>query len=159
MLYYTFEYTLSQGGECKMYTIGQIAKMTDFSEHTLRYYDRLGILPFVKKNTYGVRYFSESDLDLLATIRFMKDTGATIKEIKEIMTLVIEGDQTLEERLLYYKEYRRKMETMRASLESNLEKVDWKIDYYQKALDAGTEKVHDGSSGLYDLYYKKDTLE
>lgn len=139
-----------------MYTIGEVAKMTDFSEHTLRYYDRLGLLPFVKKDANGVRRFSNSDLDLLATIRFMKDTGSSTKEIREVMALIMGGDQTLKQRLEYYQEYRMKMEATIASLESNLEKVDWKIDYYQTAVNAGTEKIHENSTGLYELYYKKE---
>ncbi|MFD1901452.1 MerR family transcriptional regulator [Enterococcus termitis] len=139
-----------------MYTVGEIAKMTDFSEHTLRYYDRLGLLPFVTKDQHGVRHFSESDLDLLATIRFMKDTGATTKEIKAVMTMIMGGDQTLKQRLDYYKNYREKMRAMVADLEANLEKIDWKIDYYQKAVAAGTEKIHDGEEGLYALYYRKE---
>ncbi|MGM0218872.1 hypothetical protein [Enterococcus sp. AZ126] len=80
-----------------MYTIGEIAKMTDFSEHTL------------------------------------------------------------DQRLLYYQEYRKKLEIMLASLESNLDKIDWKIDYYQKAVETGTEKIHENSPDLYDLYFKKET--
>lgn len=140
-----------------MYTIGEIAKMTDFSEHTLRYYDRLGLLPFIKKDAHGTRHFTKADLDLLATIRFMKDTGASTKEIKKVMALIMGGDQTLEQRLLYYQEYRKKLEIMLASLESNLDKIDWKIDYYEKAVEAGTEKIHENSPGLYDLYFKKET--
>ena len=138
-----------------MYTIGEVAKMTDFSEHTLRYYDRLGLLPFLKKDANGVRRFSNSDLDLLATIRFMKETGSSTKEIREVMALIMGGDQTLKQRLEYYQDYRMKMEATIASLESNLEKVDWKIAYYQTALNAGTEKIHENSAGLYELYYKK----
>lgn len=159
MVYYTLEYTQGQEGVEQMYTIGEIARMTDFSEHTLRYYDSLGLLPFVKKDEHGTRHFSESDLDLLATIRFMKDTGASTKEIKNVMTLIMGGDQTLRERLNYYQEYRKHLEEMRAALEVNLEKIDWKIDYYQKAVDAGTEKIHEGSPGLYELYFKKEQAD
>lgn len=46
---------------------------------------------------------------------------------------------------------------MLASLESNLDKIDWKIDYYQKAVETGTEKIHENSPDLYDLYFKKET--
>lgn len=45
---------------------------------------------------------------------------------------------------------------MLAFLEQNLDKIDWKIDYYQKAVEAGMEKIHENSPGLYDLYFKKE---
>ena len=44
------------------YSIGQVAKKTGLSVHTLRYYEKEGLLPFVRKNSSGLRVFSDSDL-------------------------------------------------------------------------------------------------
>ncbi|MFW7395681.1 MerR family DNA-binding transcriptional regulator, partial [Vagococcus fluvialis] len=45
-----------------MYTIGQVAELTQITTDTLRYYDKIGLLPFVKRNEFGHRLFSERDL-------------------------------------------------------------------------------------------------
>lgn len=138
-----------------MYTIGQIAKMTDFTADTLRYYDRMGLLPFVKKDSRGIRYFSEQDLDKLATIQFMKETGASIKEIKDMVELIVMGDASINERLDHYLSYKVKLEEQMKEIQANIEKVDWKIDYYSKAAAAGTEAIHRDEPGLFELYYKE----
>lgn len=137
-----------------MYSISQIAEMMGFTTATLRYYESQGLLPFVKRKESGVRYFEEKDLDLLATIRFMKDTGASLEDIRIVIQLVMEGDETLQERLTYYQEQEQKIKDKMMQLSGDLKKVAWKIDYYQKAIEAGTEEVKQGEAGLYALFYK-----
>jgi len=54
------------------YSIGQVAKKTGLTTHTLRYYEKEGLLPFIKKSGSGLRVFSETDLDWLALIECLK---------------------------------------------------------------------------------------
>ncbi|MBP2098307.1 MerR family transcriptional regulator [Enterococcus rivorum] len=137
-----------------MYSISQVGKMMGFTPATLRYYESEGLLPFVKRKENGIRYFEEKDLDLLATIRFMKDTGASLGDIRNVIQLVMQGDETLQERLSYYLDQEQKIKDKIQQLSTDLKKVAWKIEYYQKAIEAGTEEVNQGEAGLYDLFYK-----
>lgn len=126
-----------------------------FTPATLRYYESQGLLPFVKRKENGSRYFEKEDLDLLATIRFMKDTGASLGDIRDVIQLVMQGDETLSERLAYYVEQEQKIKNKIQQLSGDLKKVAWKIEYYQKAVAAGTEQVNQGEAGLYTLFYKE----
>ena len=65
------------------YSIGQVAKKTGLTAHTLRYYEKEGLLPFVQKSGSGLRVFSDNDLDWLAMIECLKETGMSLKGIKQ----------------------------------------------------------------------------
>ncbi|EKD8143817.1 hypothetical protein OSD91_002982, partial [Listeria monocytogenes] len=57
--------------------------------------------------------------------------------------------------LAYYRRYKERLQLKIKEIEANIQKVNWKIDYYQKAAEAGTEAIHEGEPGLYEIYYKK----
>ena len=62
------------------YSIGQVAQKMGLTAHTLRYYDKEGLLPFVKKNSSGLRMFSDEDIDWLVVIECLKGTGMQLKD-------------------------------------------------------------------------------
>lgn len=64
-----------------MYSISDVAKITKISTDTLRYYDKIGLLPFVKRNDSGYRVFSETDLKYLEVIQCLKLSDVPVKEI------------------------------------------------------------------------------
>ena len=81
------------------YTIGEMAKLLDVAPSTLRYYDKEGLLPFMERTESGIRIFKDSDYGILKIIHCLKATGMQIKDIKEFINLVIQGDENIDARL------------------------------------------------------------
>ena len=77
-----------------MYSIGEISKMFQLPISTLRYYDKEGLFPHLKR-VNGVRQFSESEIETLRVIDCLKRSGLEIKDIKEYMALCSLGNATL----------------------------------------------------------------
>ena len=124
------------------YSISEVAKRTGLSIFTLRYYDKVGLLPFVDRTPRGVRDFKESDFDWLAVITCLKETGMPVKEIKQFIDWCLEGDSTLKDRLEVFIEHKKKVAEQIKLLEKHMKKIDHKIWYYETSLTAGTESIH-----------------
>lgn len=120
------------------YTIGQVAEKMGLTAHTLRYYDKEGLLPFVKKSASGLRVFSDSDIEWLVIIECLKSTGLQIKDIKQYIDWYREGDSTLGKRLELLKQQQKKVEEQMELLKKHKEKLDFKIAFYNDAIANGT---------------------
>ena len=116
------------------YSIGQVAKKTGLGVHTLRYYEKEGLLPFVRKSGSGLRIYSDSDIGWLGMIECLKGTGMTLKGIKQYIDWYIEGDSTLEQRLEMFKRQKVKLEEQLAELQKNMAKIDYKISLYTEEI-------------------------
>lgn len=126
------------------YTIGQAAKRMGVTIPTLRYYDKEGLLPFVNKKENGVRVFKDSDFEWLAVINCMKNTGASIKEIRQYIELCMSGDDTLAARLAIFEHRKETVQEQMNQLSRLMSVIDHKIWYYKTAIEAGTESIHQG---------------
>ena len=127
----------------KGYSIGQAAEKTGLSPHTLRYYEKEGLLPFLQKSASGLRVFSQNDLNWLAMIECLKETGMPIKGIKQYIDWFIEGDNTLPQRLDMFKLQEKKIKEQLMQLQKNLDKIRYKIKLYTEAVRVGSlEKAH-----------------
>ncbi len=124
------------------YTIAQIAEKTGLTAHTLRYYDKEGLLPFVERSGSGIRQFKEIDIEWLAVISCLKDTGMPVKQVKVFIDWCMLGDKTLRQRHNLFLEQKKQVDAQIAQLKKYLKKINYKIAYYETALKAGTEKVH-----------------
>lgn len=111
---------------------------TGLSVHTLRYYEKEGLLPFVRKNSSGLRVFSDSDLGWLELIECLKATGLHLKGIKQYIDWYIEGDSTLQLRLDMFRQQKIRIEEQMAELQKHMNKINYKIELYTKAVAAGT---------------------
>lgn len=117
------------------YSIGQAAQMTGLTAHTLRYYEKEGLLPFVKKSGSGLRVFSDNDIGWLQMIECLKGVGMPLKGIKQYIDWFIEGDSTLEKRLQMFKEQKANLEAQMAQLQKHMNKINYKINLYSKAVE------------------------
>lgn len=124
------------------YSIGEVAEKLNLPTSTIRYYDKEGLLPFIKRNGSGIRMFAESDISMLEIIECLKSTGMPIKDIKQFSNWCTKGDLSLQERYDMFLERRKSVEEQIAILQKSLEKIDHKCWYYKTALDAGTENIH-----------------
>lgn len=117
------------------YSISQAAQMSGLSEHTLRFYDREGLLPNVSRTASGVRRFSDEDIEWLGMICCLKSTGMSIKQMRRFVKLSVEGDSTLGARLDMLAEHKRNVEAQLADMQRHLNKVNLKIAHYRRKLD------------------------
>ncbi len=124
------------------YTIGEIAKKVNISPHTLRFYAKEGLLPFVERSESGIRMFKDEDFQWLMIIECLKKTGMPIKDIKTFIDWVIEGDSTIDKRLDMFKKQKEAVEKQIAELQETLELLEYKCWYYETAKNAGTCAVH-----------------
>ncbi len=116
------------------YTIAQTAAKTGISVHTLRYYDKEGLLPYVKRDENKNRKFSEEDFEWLSFILCLKNTGMSIKEINDYIKLCEEGDSTLQQRLLVFRQQKEAINQRIAELEEYKKTIDYKIGFYEKEI-------------------------
>lgn len=117
------------------YSIRQAARLSGLSEHTLRFYDREGLLPNIGRTASGVRRFSEEDIEWLGIICCLKSTGMSIKQMRRFVELSMKGDCTLGARLDMLDEHKRNVEAQLADMQRHLNKVNCKIEYYRRKLD------------------------
>ncbi|EGW39687.1 MerR family transcriptional regulator [Desulfosporosinus sp. OT] len=112
------------------YTISQVAKKFDLTAHTIRYYDKEGLLPFVDRSKTGNREFSDSDLDWLKLICCLKNTGMPIKQIKQYIGWCLQGDDTIEIRRQMFLDHRKEVLKQMDNLKENLKIIDYKLEFY-----------------------------
>ncbi|MGN0076130.1 MAG: MerR family transcriptional regulator [Parafannyhessea sp.] len=121
-----------------MYTIGQVSRMFDLPVSTIRYYDKMGLLPGLAR-TSGTRRFGEEQLEALRVIECLKRSGLEIRDIRRFMELCQEGPATYGERLDLFEEQRRKVDQKICELERTRAMIDWKRWYYEMASKCGNE--------------------
>lgn len=113
-----------------MYTINEVARRCDLSAHTLRFYDKEGLLPFVSRTPTGNRSFSDADLEMVKLICCLKNTGMPIKEIKRYMDLFMLGADTANERKRMMIDHRKSVLKQIDDLKKNVNIIDLKIGFY-----------------------------
>ncbi|EOS53573.1 hypothetical protein C812_04124 [Paenibacillus barengoltzii G22] len=118
----------------KYYTIGEAAAMYHIPESTLRFYEKKGLLPFIKRDEAGRRLFSERQLALLQIVTCLKNTNMPINQIKQYMDWVVEGDSTVENRLDMLLKHKQNVLDEIVLMQEHLKEIDYKIDLYQKQL-------------------------
>ncbi|MBM7568970.1 MerR family transcriptional regulator [Paenibacillus sacheonensis] len=113
-----------------MYTINEVAELCDLSAHTIRYYDKEGLLPFITRTKNGNREFSEQSLELIRLICCLKNTGMPIKDIKQYIDLLMEGTHTSDVRRRVMVDHRKEVLRQMNELKKNLNLIDLKISHY-----------------------------
>lgn len=124
------------------YSIGQVSKKLGITVDTIRYYDKSGILPFVKKNDIGRREFTDNDIHLMRTIICLKNAGVSVSDISKFIDYRLQGDSTLDKRFQLLEEHRKDLQQQITDLQDTMSYLKFKEWYYQTAVQAGTEEIH-----------------
>jgi DNA-binding transcriptional MerR regulator len=120
-------------------SVQEAAERTGLSAHTLRYYERAGLLLRVGRQGSGAhRRYSEDDLRFLAFLKRLRATGMPIREMRRYAALVRAGDATLEERRHMLEERRDETRRQLRELQQSLDAIEWKIENYRRL---GLEKI------------------
>lgn len=112
------------------YTISEVADFTGLTAHTLRWYERIGLMAHVDRSHTGQRLFSNRDLEWLALVGKLRLTGMSVADMVRYAELVRAGDQTLAERRELLARTRREVLTRIAELQGTLAVLDYKIEHY-----------------------------
>lgn len=110
--------------------IAKFSELTSLSPHTLRYYEKLGLLTNISRNRSGHRSYSQADMDWVTFINRLKETGMPLEQILRYARLRAEGEATVEQRRILLQRHR---DALQARIENELEHLrllDVKIEYY-----------------------------
>ena len=119
-------------------SIADAARRTGVSVHTLRYYERAGlVVTAIDRTTGGRRRYHQLDLDWIKVCTKLRATGMPIKSIRRYAELVSAGHGNEQERLALMEAHRADVMARLAELEENLKLIDHKIDVYRGRIAAG----------------------
>jgi len=113
-----------------VFTIAEIAERTGLTAHTLRYYERAGLLDPPERGPNGHRRYSERDLGMLRILTRLKATGMSIQEMRRYAELCRVGSDTNDERRVLLEEHRQQVLDRIAALQVDLEHIETKIKIY-----------------------------
>ena len=130
-------------------TIKEVAEKYDISADTLRYYERVGMIPKVTRRPNGIRDYQESDLGWVELAICMRSAGLPIEVMIEYVKLYKEGDNTIPARLELLKEQMNALKEQKAQIESTVERLAYKISKYEEAMETGV-LVWDESGDCHD---------
>lgn len=121
-----------------MYTIGQVSEMFHLPVSTLRYYDKEGFFPDLKRKG-NIRYFSDNEIEALRVIECLKKSGLEIKDIKQFFIWVTEGSSSYSKRKKLFENRKSAVEEEIKQLEKILAMLKFKCWYYETAMADGNE--------------------
>lgn len=114
----------------KYCSISEVSAKFNIPESTLRYYEKKGLLPRIERNEAGRRLFSEVQMALLQTVICLKNTRMPIREIKQYMDWIQEGDATIERRLEMMTKHKQSVLDEISLMTDSLQGIDEKIKRY-----------------------------
>lgn len=121
-----------------MYTIGQVSQMFNIPISTLRYYDKEGFFPNLKRSS-GIRRFGEQDIEALKVIECLKESGLELKDVKQFIKWATKGSSTYKNRKELFEKRKIAVEQEIRKLQKTLNILEYKCWYYDKAIKDGTE--------------------
>lgn len=118
-------------------TIKEVSEKYNISQDTLRYYERIGMIPAINRTPGGIRNYEESDLGWVELAICMRSAGLPIEALIEYVKLYQQGDTTFAARLQLLQEQRESLEEQKAQLEKAINKLNYKISRYEVAVQTG----------------------
>jgi DNA-binding transcriptional MerR regulator len=128
-------------------TIDDAAERMGISKHTLRYYEREGLLPPIAKAANGHRRYTEDDLGWVKFLQLLRGTGMPIREMKHFVELTWAGDHTIAERVEVLQRYRVALRERMAADQERMQFLDYKIEYYSGVLALENATADDIGAG------------
>lgn len=115
-------------------TIAEASRKYEISADTLRYYERIGLIPAVPQNKSGIRDYDEESCKWIELMKCMRAAGVQIEALFEYVALFQKGDSTIEARKELLREQRRQLMKRMADMQKSLDRLDQKIDRYERGL-------------------------
>lgn len=112
-------------------TISEVAKECNITADTLRYYERIGLLPAIQRTRSGIRDYTEADCRTISFIKCMRSAGVQIEALTEYMTLLRKGEGTREARKKILTEQRDQLMEKLSEMQKTLNILNKKIESYE----------------------------
>lgn len=120
-------------------TIAEVSKKYDLTQDTLRYYERIGLLPEIPRTKSGIRNYNEESCKWVEFIKCMRNAGMTIESLIEYMTLFKQGKKTVTARKQLLIEQREELLKKQQEIKDTIKRLDHKIELY-KEIEQGKRK-------------------
>lgn len=114
--------------------IAEVSQKYGISPDTLRYYERIGLLPLVQRSENGIRDYSDLDIRRVEFVKCMRSAGLPIEVLIQYIALVQQGDSTIEARKEILQEQRDLLVARIQQMQTTLELLDHKLEVYEKAI-------------------------
>ena len=118
-------------------TIKEVSEKYGISQDTLRYYERVGLIPTVARTSGGIRNYDEDALGWVENAICMRSAGVPIETLIEYVKLYQEGDSTIQARLELLQEQLTGLEEQKANIEATIKRLNYKISCYENAVKTG----------------------
>ena len=118
-------------------TIKDVCERFDITQDTLRYYERVGMIPAVARTAGGIRDYQESDLGWVQLAICMRNAGLPVEAMIEYVRLYQEGDTTISARLQLLTDQREVLLDRRKKIDETLDRLNYKIARYEIAVETG----------------------
>ena len=119
--------------------IAEVSKKYGLTADTLRYYERVGLIPKVNRNKNGIRNYTEQDCRNVEFIKCMRRAGLPIEVLIEYVTLLEQGDETVEARRDILIEQRKELVKKMKEIKTTIDRLDYKIDRYESLVKKESE--------------------
>lgn len=122
-------------------TIAEVAKKYDLSTDTLRYYERIGLVPPVTRMASGIRDYKEKDLNWVEFIKCMRGAMVSIESLVEYVSLFSQGTATQEARKAILTEEYEALLSRIEVMQKGADRLKYKIEYYDEIMKKSEEKL------------------
>ena len=118
-------------------TIKEVSEKYGVSQDTLRYYERVGMIPEVSRTAGGIRNYTQEDLGWLELALCMRSAGLPVNVLVKYLKLYRQGDETIPQRLELLTAQRKELLEMKSRIEQTLARLDYKISVYERGVKTG----------------------
>jgi DNA-binding transcriptional MerR regulator len=118
-------------------TISEVCEQFDITPDTLRYYERVGVIPAVGRTKGGIRNYTEQDIKWVENAICMRSAGVPVEMLIEYVKLFQEGDSTIEARRNLLLEVRVGVKENLDKYQATMDKLNYKISRYEEAMKTG----------------------
>ena len=118
-------------------TIKEVCEKYDITPDTLRYYERVGVIPEVSRTKGGIRDFSEEDIKWVENAICMRGAGIPVEMLIEYVRLFKEGDETIQARRDILAEAREEIQKQLDKYQATMDRLNYKISRYDEAIKIG----------------------
>jgi DNA-binding transcriptional MerR regulator len=126
-----------------MYTVKEIAKLLNMTEHTIRYYTDMGLVPSLQRDKNGNRLFDEHSKNWLIGIKNLRGSGMSMKAVKDYVNLCLQGESTLEIRYEIILEQKKQLKKQLKEMNERYQYIEYKVKWYE---DIMNHRIPDNSN-------------
>ena len=117
--------------------IAEVSKTYDITPDTLRYYERVGMIPLVTRTSGGIRDYQDVDLQWVSLAKCMRSAGLPVESLIEYVRLYQKGNETIPARLQLLQEQERVLIEQQKQIDETLSRLEYKISRYKEAGETG----------------------